>query len=172
MRIILIYTALLLLSCGSKKEFAIQPDNKAAVNTGCPENGICVVKVNPNKELILKTTGSGELYYELQDSKDKTVIVYSYSKNVPKNIQDGTYREEIIFETSGKIQPSVTSDTALDQVKMLFGRFCYCKGSTGYYNVKKGNLKIDADKTKAVFSVSFAIDEVPQVLKKIDFTIQ
>lgn len=161
----------LLFSCNSEKQYNSRQKYNAVITTGCPTDGSCEVKVIPNKTILPKIAESGSLYYELQDSKDKTVIVYSYARKVPKGVQDGTYREEIIFETAKDSRSLQLSDKALEQVQLLFGRICYCKGATGYYKIKKGNLKTTALAGGVEYNIDFSTDEVPQVLHQIRFTV-
>lgn len=162
---------LLLFSCTAKKEYVILQEDTTVPDT-CPKEGSCDIKVHTDKTIVVKTSELGELYYELQDSKDKTVIVYTYTKTVRKDIMDAGYREEIVFEINNDAKSSVISDANLQQAKMLFGRFCFCKGSTGYYRIKSGSLKTDSDKGIKRFDLDFHIDEVPQVLQRINFSIK
>ena len=172
MKMTVLSLVILLFSCTGKKEYAAHQFDKAIPTTGCPKEGTCEIKTITGKTLILKTTESGDLYYELGDDKDKTVIIYSYTKTLPEKIQDAAYREEIVFEITKDMRSSMVSDSALEQAKMLFGRFCYCKGSTGYYKVKNGSLGIAVGKTTAEFNLRFKIGEVPQVLRNIGFTLK
>ena len=50
---------------------------------------------------------------------------------------------------------------------MLFGRYCFCRGQTGLYRVKKGNLQIVSLNDNIHFNLDFTIDEVPQIIKNI-----
>lgn len=171
MKMTLLSIVIMLFSCTAKKEYTDQQKNTALLDT-CPKEGSCDVKVNKNKTVILKTSELGELYYELQDSNNKTVIVYTYTKTVPKDIMDAGYREEVVFEINNDIKSSEISDANLEQSKMLFGRFCFCKGSTGYYKIRSGSLKVDSNKGVKNFNLDFHIEEVPQVLQKINFSIK
>lgn len=133
----------------------------------CPEDGKCNLSIKNNKQLIIKSDDIGKQYYELVDNNSKSVIIYEYSRNTPKDLQDASYREEIIFEIENSTNSLTLSNENLGNTKMLFGRHCFCRGQAGYYPVKKGNLKLTNEKSKITFSLNFEIDEVPQIIKMI-----
>jgi len=172
MRMTLLSFTLLFLSCTSKKEYIDLQHNPITITTACPENGKCEVTIHPDKTIVLTTTESGDVYYALEESKDKIVIVYTYNKTVPKDVMDASYREEIIFELTKSIGPMEISNAGLSQTKMLFGRFCFCKGATGYYNIRSGKLKTANLNGETAIDLNFHISEVPQIIENIGFTIK
>jgi len=133
----------------------------------CSKQADCTIELHPNKSVIIKTALNG-MRYKLADQPGMNVIVYKYNKIIKGNIQDAGYREEIVFEYDGK-KPLTLDGSELQNTKMLFGRFCYCKGQTGYYPVRQGQLSIDEN---ANAKLHFTVTEVPQVVKEIQFTIK
>ena len=90
--------------------------------------------------MIVKTDGIGGVYYELEDHAEKTVYLYTYKLKTDKQYQDAGYREEIIFETDSANADFALTDKDLQNTKILFGVWCYCKGKAGNYKITEGNL--------------------------------
>lgn len=152
------------VACGGSKAC-----NEKLVSKECPADGKCTIVVHKDKSLLIKTDESGKPYYEMEDNTAKNVVIYTYNRDVPKDLQDGSYREEVVLELGKNQQSETLTGNAKGGVKALFGRFCYCKGSTGYYWIGSGNLTLsDADKQR--YALEFKITEVPQVVTTIQFT--
>ena len=130
----------------------------------CPQNGNCTIELIPNKSLHFKKDGIGILYPVITKG-EKTILKYTYTRNSIPNTQDGSYVEIIYAELDPNItELSLTSKT-LQQAKLYFGRFCYCKGATGFYPINNGIFKIKKE-AKNNFSIhlDFKITAVPQVV--------
>ncbi|MBC7641851.1 MAG: hypothetical protein H7174_05860 [Flavobacterium sp.] len=160
---ILILSFILISSCIPKKKFLESEFSNIVYN--CPNNGNCDLEILENKSLLLNHD-LGKLNYKLIDNKNKTVVRYQYSKDLDKSVVDGGYREEIIFEINSKNTDNKIFDVDLQKTKMLFGRFCFCRGQTGFYKIINGNLKIKKGK-KLNFKLNFKINEVPQIVNEI-----
>ena len=144
------------------------------INSYCPIEGDC--KVNRIKNVSLQVMevedgNRGEMFYELTPSENSDVVIYSYNKAVDDVLMDGFYREEIIFEVPKEKQRILLEHRNLQDVKMLFGRFCYCKGETGYYKVKRGTANIKYSDGRIRASLDIQILDVPQLIKKVNFTV-
>ena len=165
MRYFLFVLALLIaVGCGSKK-----PATAAlAINlqSECPTNSDCSIEVFQNKTLLVKQDEFGSLHYTIEDDSQKKVIRYTYSKKVKGNLQDAGYREEIIFELAN-FDPIKLGPSSLQNAKMLFGRFCFCRGQTGYYKVTEGTFEIE----NQIATLQFKVPEVPQITNEIRFSI-
>lgn len=107
--------------------------------------------------------------YTLEDNPAKNVVIYKYAKIVKGDLQDAGYREEIVFELDRNVSAINLSGDQIQNTKMLFGRFCFCKGQTGYYPVRQGQLSIDAGHNA---TLHFTVSEVPQVTKQIRFSLK
>ena len=125
--------AFAVLSCGSQKE-AIPTSGNYAIESTCPDNGICTFTVSKDSSLVYKQTPADKLYYETSSQSGKTVLHYKYTKNTNPALQDDFYIEEVIIETDSDVSKL---DRNTD-IKMLFGVSCYCKGIAGFYEAKEG----------------------------------
>lgn len=161
---LLLLLALILVSCNAQK---VTPYETVSFAGNCPAGGTCNVKIFKGKTLNVKSDEWGKAYYTMDDQADKNVIQFNYNKTVKGNVQDAGYREEIVFELDKSIGNLTLADQSLDDVKMLFGRFCFCKGQTGYYKVSKGHLVIAAAKHEKTVTLDFKSEEVPQIISGI-----
>ncbi len=148
---------------GSKRKLNI------VTTTNCPVDGKCTVELLENSELIIKEDDIGKTFYALEQSIKSSVVRYKYIKNKNPNssLSDGHYSEEIIFEFNHNEKELGFIDSNLQTTKMLFGKFCYCKGEAGYYKVEKGNLKIINEKNQLDFKLDFVVDQVVHKIASI-----
>lgn len=167
MKKLILCAAILLLSCASKKTSVGQNPVVLQLEGECLKGGTCKIEVFENKKMQVNKDEFGNVYYKLEDDLQKKVVKYMYSKNVKGNIQDAGYREEIVFELDNFENQSF-ENSDLQKTQILFGRFCYCKGQTGNYKVNSGKLSIQDKKA----SLSFAVSEVPQLIKNVTFAIK
>jgi len=155
------------LSCKANKERGLKTNLKAMM-TNCPEDGICTFEILKNKSLHIEKDDIGSLYPILLDGKTN-VLMFEYKRNEIPNTQDGNYSELIFVELPQKIEDIELTDANFSTVKVLFGRLCFCRGQTGYYNVKEGKLLISKQENNLYnFFLEFRVDEVPQVITRID----
>jgi hypothetical protein len=54
---------------------------------------------------------------------------------------------------------------------MHFGRFCFCRGQTGYYKVEEGKLNLKKTNDTIALNLDFTITKVPQIIKTITTSI-
>ncbi len=160
-----------LLSNCSKKTIHSMTENEIKNVGFSPDNGSSKYELIKNKSIEQKTDEFGRIYYELQDSMTKNVVVFVYNQNEVKGVQDGAYREEIVIEIDRNPADIDLEDNDLQQSKMLFGRFCYCKGQTGYYKIEKGNFEIISNGNQKMVSLDFEITAVPQIIKNLKFSM-
>lgn len=159
---------LFLFSCNCSKQTTMVNPQKVALESTCPKEGDCKIEILENKKMNVLDDGTGSLYYRLEDDLEHKVIKYTYDKRVKGDLQDANYREEIVFEIENEIKEETITNENLQNVKMLFGRFCYCKGQAGNFKVNNGNLKITKDK----IDLDFEIKEVPQIIKNISIVLK
>jgi hypothetical protein len=165
MKIIRIFILTIVLSscCTKKNKSNLSPSQIA---TSCPNNGDCSLEIIENKS-VLTNMDTGKLNYALVDSFDKTVVRYQYKKDMDQSNVDGGYREEIVFEIEADSNVIKLENNNLKQTKMLYGRYCFCRGQTGLYEVVNGSLNLK-NKDELGFDLSFKIDEVPQIVTHIE----
>ncbi len=162
---------LILASCSSKKSTMVL---SASLTSVCPKDGDCKVEVFDKKSMVVKTTETGGLHYELVESTSNKVVKYTYNRKVKGDIQDASYREEIVFEINSDVKESAFVDESLQDVQLLFGRFCYCKGQTGYYKINNGSLRISKNKESETsqINLNFKTTKVPQVINAISISLK
>lgn len=144
----------------------------AVLGSECPKNSTCTIKLLKNKSMSVKSDEFGRPYYSLENSQTKNTLLYTYSRIVKGNIQDAGYREEIVFELDKDGTPPPLVDGALQKTKMLYGRFCFCKGQTGYYKITKGNLSVATVSKRKTITLNLETTEVPQITKNISIIIK
>lgn len=154
--------ALLLTGCGAKKV------DMPSVTSNCPDDGKCTVEIKQNKKLEIKTDELGSLYYQILDNDQTSIVSYKYDRNVPADLADAGYTEEIIFEIPNQDCEITLSGKRLQETKMLFRRMCFCRGQTGNFKVQDGNLKLKKKGQYVQFSLDFKISEVPQIINSIE----
>ncbi len=159
---------IVLTSCSCKK--TTSQKLTAMQQSECPKDGTCTVEIIDNKKLNVKQDEFGSIYYELEDNFDTKIVKYKYSRTVKGNIQDAGYREEIVFEIENALTDLTLVDTDIQNTKMLFGRFCYCKGQTGNYKVSIGKLNFNAQ--EKTIDLDFKVTEVPQIITKIKILLK
>lgn len=137
--------------------------NEISLVSGCLSGGECSFEVMQNTKMDFKTDSANMLYPDFVDAKDTNTIKFVYNENADKTETDGHYREEIYFEVKDGIDSINLENAELANVNFLYGRFCYCKGSAGYFKVKEGTLLLEGGR----LIISFANGQVPQKLSKI-----
>ena len=158
-------------SCNTAKK-TNDLDTLNEITTICPDDGECTIVVNKNKKLNVLVDDFGSKYFQLLDNEGTSVIVFEYNKKNEENLQDGNYLEEVLFEIPNEVNSLNLTDTELQNTKMLFGRHCFCKGQTGYFNVNNGQLKLIKKDNEFSIDLSFKINEVPQIISSIVTTIK
>ena len=172
MKNIIFLIAIFFASCGTCKSLTLNIQEAVFVKTQkCPENGFCSLELIPNKSIEFKTDEFGNTYPVITDG-EKTILKYIYTKNPLENTQDSNYTELIYAELDQTITEISLTNESLKNVKLYFGRLCYCKGETGYFEIKKGtfNLTKITDDSLNV-AIEFKITEVPQIISKINENI-
>jgi hypothetical protein len=132
--------SLVLWSCNCKKNAVPEKNSKAAMLASCPDGFDCRLEVLLNKSMVVKTDGTGATYFELENQNGKTVYRYEIKQKQDQQYMDANYREEIIFELPSTTADLTLSDTELQQAKMIFGVWCYCKGKAGNYKITTGDF--------------------------------
>lgn len=145
-----------------------QMENKA---TGCPEEGTCNVVVHKNKSLSIQKDGTGALYPQLVDGSN-TVVEYTYLNKGPEGTVDGDYSETIHFEIPANTKDLNKENTALSEVKLLYGKHCYCKGEAGYYPITNGKLVLEKNTQGIVFDLKFNVEKTSQVVTHISEAVK
>lgn len=163
-KIIVLFLFGLLFSCNAQKNVSKAEPTRSSE---CPQDGTCQIEILKNKQLILHYDDLGGMYYDIKDHDGTTVIHFQYNKTTEANLQDGHYREDIIFEVKNSDKSLNLTDSELQQTKLIFGRHCFCKGQTGYFKIEKGKLNLTSKKDEMRFDLSFNNEKVPQLIRYI-----
>jgi len=144
---------------------------KKQIKQACPKEGTCAVEISKNNILQIKEDTTKALYPTLKKGNN-IVFKFEYKKKTIKNRKDGHYSEVIYLEFDPSKKHLSLKDLDLQKSKLLFGRFCYCKGSAGWFKIENGNLKIDEiSKNKFRIQLTFKNFKTPQILQAIDETV-
>ncbi|WP_394758092.1 hypothetical protein [Flavobacterium sp.] len=173
--LLLILITLIIFSCASKKSIPqanTSEQEKTTKNFICPEDGICTIKILKNQSLSIKIDEFNHLYYQTKANIETSIIIFEYNRKALEGLQDGNYREEIIFEIDNSVSKLELQNEFLNGTKMIFGRHCYCKGQAGYFSVKKGSLTLVKNKEGINFNLEFTVTEVPQIVKHINYIVK
>jgi len=157
----------LIVSCKTKTEAVRASDDimKTTAAT-CPEKGDCHIQVYKKKELHLAQDEFGIPYLEIREGKNY-VVEYSFTRMAPAGVADGNYRETLHFEIPESTASLNLKDGDLQDVNLIYGRFCFCPDS-GYFQVKNGELSLKNSNRTIDFSLRFKIPEVRQVVSHIE----
>ena len=96
------------------------------------------------------------------------VFKFEYKRNEIPDTVDGHYIEQVFIELNEENLELQLRDSELKKANIMFARYCYCKGQTGFYRISQGNLSIKktADKTYQL-KLDFSQNEVPQIITQI-----
>jgi len=137
----------------------------------CKENSECNLEIIPNTALTIKQDEFKNSYIEIEKGK-KTVIKYEFKKNELSNTADSQHTELIYFEIDNDCNSLSLSNEELQTVKMMYGRLCYCKGTSGYFKVIQGNLKFSNKNNEITLHLTFKVGKIPQLITEINETVK
>ena len=155
-----------LLSCKSGKS-DLNIDQQKYSTTVCPEDGSCSFDFVENQSFELIQDEIGQYYPKIKGG-NSILCTFKYSRTQIPNTADGQYEEIIMFQLDKNNIEVDLKDEELTQVKLSYGRICFCKGETGYYEVNSGQLRIKKIKDKTYqLDLSFENQKVPQIISRI-----
>lgn len=166
----LVVISYVLLACQSQKGLNAEDEKGGTLSTFCPEDGNCTFEVLTNSSLSLLTDGIGQLYPQVKKG-NKTVLKFEYKRTVDPRIADGGYTEIVYAEIDPKTEELSLSDEQLSSANVVFGRLCFCKGQTGYFQIDQGTLVISTAKDQSkTYAFTLTTDKVPQRLTHFSVT--
>lgn len=141
-----------------------------SIASSCPENGTCTATRELEKGLNLK--GFEELYPQDVFNPETILLKYEFERKKSEDIYaDDFYKEEIFMEIPLKAFKKEFKGADLEQVKLIYGKHCYCKGEAGYYKITQGTLKIDHSDKQTKVKLSFKVP-VTSLIENIAFTVE
>lgn len=173
MKYFLIIVVFVAMSCKTSKPVNLAIVSSEAVfvqSENCPENGTCLLELIPNKTIDFKKDEFGNLYPVISDGIN-TIFKYTFTKNPIQDIEDSNYTEIVYAEISVNNTINL-QDEALKNIKMHYGRLCFCKGESGYFPVTRGvfNLSKTGDNSVKI-DVDFMVKKVSQIISEIHETV-
>lgn len=135
-------------------------------NSGCPDDATCSIKVYKNKTLTMLDDGTGALYPEMIEG-DAVIIEYTYFREGPEGTVDGNYSETIHFELPLGATNLKKENSTLADVKLVYGKHCFCRGEAGYYPITDGKLMVDKTDQGIAFDLTFNVGKTSQVVSHI-----
>lgn len=169
MKLITLLSVLFLFSsCGNNKTIVSKKDKEVVILTDGTDDkkGDVSVDMSNNSTLNVKDDTIGAIYPVIE-SGDNLVVEFKYEEKAPEGIADGDYSETLHFEIPNNTTELNLTDDELSNVKLLYGKHCFCKGEAGYYKVKKGKMKVVKTESDLYFDISFNIDETSTKLVRV-----
>ncbi len=170
--IALLAIAAVTVSCSTTK--GVESTNwlgkKVTMISVAPENG----KVAATREFEkgLNLNGFNELYPQTHFDPEKVLVEYSFDRNKAEgNHADDFYKEELFMEIPVKAFKKQYKDAELDQVKLVYGKHCYCKGEAGYFKITEGTLKIDHSDKQTKVKLAFKAPS-SSVIENVEFVVE
>ena len=160
---------ILVIGCRSgqiNKSLEKLEEKRSFVVSNCIDNAVCYIEIIPKSNLLIKEDEFQNTYVEFEKGNN-TIIKYELKKNEIPNTADSHYSEILYLEIDNYNQNLNLKNKELQQVKMTFGRLCYCKGSSGYFKVKNGNLELLLSKNKLSLNANFEVENIPQIVNEI-----
>ena len=160
------------ISCSTTK--GVESTNwlgkKVTMISVAPENG----KVTATREFEkgLNLNGFNELYPQTHFDPEKILVEYSFDRNKSeKPVADDFYKEELFLEIPAKAFKKQYKDAELEEVKLVYGKHCYCKGEAGYYKITQGTLKIDHSDKQTKVKLSFKAPTT-SLIENVEFVVE
>jgi len=161
---IIYFLILLSVFFGCKTKQGITKNVPAYIqNIACPDDGICTFEVIKDSSLEIKSDEFGSLYPEIIPG-NKLIVKYEYKRIEIENTADSSYSEFIYFELDSIEEHFILKDNDLQKVKLLYGRICFCRGSSGYFKITEGTLFIDKHSNTLDVDLQFKTPKgIPQI---------
>lgn len=166
----LFFLVLLVVGCKSSQiNTSLEELNEkhTVLLSNCIDNAVCNIELIPKSNLLIKEDEFKNTYIEFEKGNN-TIIKYQLKKNELPNTADSHYSELIYLEIDNYNKSLNLKNEDLQQVKMIYGRLCYCKGSSGYFKVNKGSLELILSKNKLSLNANFNVENIPQIVSQIN----
>lgn len=170
--IALLAIAAVAVSCATTK--GVESTNwlgkKVTMVSVAPENG--KVTATREYEKALNLNGFEQLYPQTIYNPETVLVQYSFDRNKAKeNYADDFYKEELFLEIPKKAFKKEYKDAELEQVKLVYGKHCYCKGEAGYYKITQGILKIDQSDKHTKVKLTFKAPST-SLIENVEFIVE
>lgn len=160
------------ISCSTTK--GVESTNwlgkKVTMVSVAPGNG--KVTATRESEKALNLNAFEQLYPQTNYNPETVLVQYSFDRNKTKeNYADDFYKEELFLEIPAKAFKKEYKDAALQDVKLVYGKHCYCKGEAGYYKITQGTLKVDHSEKQTKIKLSFKAPTT-SLIENVEFVVE
>lgn len=136
--------------------------------TNCPNDGVCTIEVLKNKTMVVETNEDSTMTFTLADDLKHSVFVFQFKRNLEQSEYDGGYKETLVYEIDNSNSSQVLADEKLQNVKMLSGMFCFCRGQAGLHKVNNGKLDLTINKSGTIsFTLNYKLNKKSESTKTI-----
>lgn len=161
--IIAIIAFSMLVACKSAPTYTtVQQLNSCATDFTCKE------KLSKNSALEYKIAEYGNSTATITANEESMVVEITRDRIVDKNIQDASYREHFLIEMAN---PDKTIGVSAIR-KFIFGKFCFCKGEAGYFEVKDFEVIYDSNGKVGRYTIIYSVPESRIQKQKIQFELK
>ena len=164
------FLLLVLFGCGARKNQPAKPVMPVP-HVNCPEGGDCTFEVLRDTELEIKYDALGDMNPKIVPGT-KIVVRYHFKKDEVPGTADSSHSEYLLLEFNPSDRQLNLRDKELQQVKMVYGRICFCRGSMGYFPVTDGNLFLLQNDGELQIRAAFHVNKIPQLIEEIDEKIR
>ena len=171
---LIVYLSLVFVFCINCKSIIYKKNNTdfTLYNiSDCPEDGTCFLEIIENKYVKIQKDKFDKSYIIFEEDESMTVLKFNYRRNTVKGVADQDYQELIYLNINNDKKEIALIDESFSDVSVIFGRLCFCRENTGYFEVKKKKKKIIKSKRMGYkLDLSFKIKDVPQIISSISET--
>lgn len=154
----------ILCSCSVKKNTIVEN----YMPTDCPKEGDCTIEIIDNTSMVIGENEDGTKTLKLEPDPKHTFVRFEFQKNTDQSEQDGSYKELVVFEIEKDESIQKFENQGLQKTKMLFGRFCFCRGRAGLFKVNKGKLEVTISKQQKIsFTLEYELDNDSKLTNRI-----
>ncbi|WP_415373707.1 hypothetical protein [Patiriisocius sp. Uisw_017] len=167
MKLFLYLASLMLVanSCGNTKSTLNTVEDTISNTPISTEKIIVETKKNTIYSLVEDTAGS---LYPAFETGNATTLIFNYTEKGAAGTADGDYTETVHLMIPNDSNYLKLKDQNLQQLKMVFGKFCFCRGEAGYYKVTNGSVSIKNEKGLMTIKASFEIPETSNKISTIE----
>ncbi len=153
----------MLVACKSAPSYStVQQINSCATDFSCTE------KLSKDSAIEYKIAEYGNSMATIVSSEESLVVEITRDRIVDKNIQDSSYREHFLIEMAN---PNKTIGVSAVR-KFIFGKFCFCKGEAGYFEVKDFEVIYDSNGKVGRYTIIYSVPESRIQKQKIQFELK
>jgi hypothetical protein len=161
--IIAIIAFSMLVACKSVPTYTtVQQLNSCATDFSCKE------KLSKNSAVVYTVAEYGNSTATITENEESMVVEITRDRIVDKNIQDASYREHFLIEMAN---PEKTIGVSAVR-KFIFGKFCFCKGEAGYFEVKDFEVIYDSNGKVGRYTIIYSVPESRIQKQKIQFELK